>query len=427
MAIKELTEKREELVAKQKALYDIFEEGKGPAGGNDDLQMDLITSLKGTSREKLSQIRKRKEELDALGEEVEELAAVDAAKTDLVKNYDVRGGHSEPKARFEPTKDEQRNGPKGIGDLFVESDVYKNWQPGMFDMHKSSAGVIKGGARNVMLKTDFTTSAGWDPESIRTGTVVLDAQRPIQVFDTVPGGVTGQAAIVYMEETTFTNAAAGRAENAAYAESTLALTQRSVTVESIGTSIPVTDEQMADVDEVRSYINQRLGFMVRQRIDGYILTGSGSTPIIEGFNNVTGILTQALGGDNVPDAFYKAMRQIRVTGRAMPSIVYIHPTDWQGVRLLRTNDGLYIWGNPSEAGPLRLWGVNVNETDAQTLGTGLTGDTGNFSQLFMRKDLTIEVGFVDDDFLDGRQTFRAGVRAALVTYRPAAFAQVTGL
>ncbi len=420
MPIKQLVEKRNELAAKQETLADIFAEGKGPAGSNQDLNMELITSLKGTSREKLSQIRKMNEELDALGLEVDDLVVVDAAGTNLAKSFDVKGGKD--KERFGPSDDEQRNGPKGIGDLFVESGLYEQFKVG-----GKVKGILKGGARTVMMKTDFTTSAGWSPESVRTGKVVLDAQRPIQVIDTVPGGQTGQAAIVYMEETTFTNAAAGRSENAAYAEATLATTQRSVTVESVGTSLPVTDEQLADEPQVRSYLNMRLGFMVRQRVDGYILTGSGSTPIIRGFNNLSGILTQALGGDNVPDAFYKAMRQVRVTGRAMPNVNYIHPTDWQGVRLLRTNDGLYIWGNPSEAGPLRLWGVTVVETDAQTLGTGLAGDAANFSQLFMRQDLTIEIGFVDDDFLDGRQTFRAGVRVALVGYRPQAFCQVTGL
>ncbi len=417
--LKQLTEKREELATKQKKLAEIFAEGKGPAGSNGDLDTELITSLKGTSREKLAAIRKMNEELNALGEEVEDLAAVDAAQTDLAKTFGVKGGKD--KDRFDPSDDDQIDGPKGIGDLFVDSGFYEQYKT-----NGRVKGVLKGGAILVM-KTDFTTSAGWAPQSIRTGKVVLDAQRPIQVIDTVPGGQTGQAAIVYMEETTFTNAAAGRAENAAYAESALALTQRSVTVESTGTSLPVTDEQLADVNEVRSYLNMRLGFMVRQKVDGYILTGSGSTPIMRGFNNLSGILTQALGGDNVPDAFYKGMRQVRVTGRAMPSVNYIHPTDWQGVRLLRTNDGLYIWGNPSEAGPLRLWGVTVVETDAQTLGTGLTGDVTNFSQLFMRQDLTVEIGFVDDDFLDGRQTIRAGVRAAVVGYRPAAFCQITGL
>ena len=213
---------------------------------------------------------------------------------------------------------------------------------------------------------------------------------------------------------------------AAYAESTLALTEQTNTVRSIGTSLPVTDEQLADVPQVESYINMRLPNMINRRLDGQILVGDGSAPNLKGINNVSGILTQALGGDTVPDAVYKGLRQVRVTGRAMPNIIYAHPNDWESIRLLRTADGIYIWGSPAEAGVQRIWGVTVGETDAQTENTILGGDT-TFSQLFMRQDMLVEIGTVNDDFLDGRQTVRAGLRAAFVVYRPAAFVQITGV
>ncbi len=416
MEFKQLVEKRNELEAKKKKLKAIMTEAK--TDNSNVLDLDQIKSIEGTQTEKLEAIRKLKEGMDDLGKEVDALLILDAAQKSLVDDHDVKGGKDAP--RF---NGDDQQGPKGFGDLVAESDVYKKWYPGAKERF---AGVIKNGARP-LLKTDFTTSAGWAPESLRIGRVIDEALRPIQVIDTIPPGTTTQAAIVYMEETTVTTAAAERSEAAAYAESTLALTEQSVTVRSIGTSLPVTDEQLADVAEVRSYLNMRLGFLVRQRLDLQILVGDGSAPNISGINDFTGLLTQAIAGDNVPDAFYKAMRQVRVTGRAFPSVVYIHPTDWQGVRLLRTDDGLYIWGNPSEAGPMRLWGVMVVETDAQTQGTGLTGDATNFLQLFMRQDVTVEIGFVDDDFLDGRQTIRAGLRAALADYRPAAFCQITGI
>lgn len=430
MAVKQLVEKRNELQAKQKKLADIFQEGKGSAGSNDDMDLELIKSLTGTSRQKMDAIRKMNEELDALGAEVDALAVVEQAARNLemiekTQLEDDRGGVLKPKARFnvDDLFEQEYGRQKGIGDLFVENEMYKRWRPG-------SKGVITGEIEKglvPLLKTDFTTSVGWAPESIRTGRLVEEQLRPIQVIDTVPGGTTGQAAIVYMEETTVTNNAAERNEAAAYAESALALTEQTNTVRSIGTSLPVTDEQLSDVAEVRSYLNMRLSFLVRQKLDSQILTGNGAAPNLRGFNNLVTIQTQAKDADPVPDAVMKAMTLVRVTGRAMPNVVYFHPNDWQTVRLLRTTDGVYIWGNPSEAGPLRIWGVTVVETDAQTENTALVGDVRNFTQLFIRQNLTIEVGFVASDFLNGLQTFRVGMRVALVGYRPQAFCEVTGI
>ena len=81
-----------------------------------------------------------------------------------------------------------------------------------------------------------------------------------------------------MEETTYTPAAAERAESAAYAESTFELTQRTENVRSIGASVPVTDEQLADVVQVRSYLNQRLTFGIRQRLDAADAQGQWNRP-----------------------------------------------------------------------------------------------------------------------------------------------------
>lgn len=417
MGIKsDLVEKRNELDAKQKKLASIFAEGKS----NDGLDLDKVTSLGSdvTSKSaKLDAIRKLNEEVDALGKEVEALADLERAEKSVSENHEVKGGKDAP--RFTDPEDA---GPKGIGDLFVESEAYKAWKPGTKGTYQA---VIKGGVP--ALKTTFSTSAGWAPESLRIGRLAEYPLRPIEVIDTVPGGVTTQAAIVYMLESTVTDSSAARNEAAAYAESALALTETTSTVRSIGTSLPVTDEQLADVAQVRSYLNMRLPFLVKRKLDSYILTGTGVAPQLTGFNNLSGIQTQAKGGDTAPDAIYKGMDKIATVGFAMPSVVYIHPTNWQAIRLAKTTDGLYIWGNPSEAGPMRIWGVNVVSTTAQTLGTALVADAASHSQLFMRQDLTVEIGYDSDDFTKGIQTVRCGLRAALVSYRDTAFCTVTGL
>ena len=278
------------------------------------------------------------------------------------------------------------------------------------------------------LKPLFQTSAGWAPESIRTGKVVEYATRPIQVIDIIPPGNTNDTSIVYMEETTFTNAATEKAEGGTYGEATLVLTEKTSPVRKIPVFIPVTDEQLEDEAQAQSYLDTRLVFMIRQRLDSQILVGDGIAPNLTGILNVSGIQVQAKGADPTPDAIYKAIVKVRVTGRAVPNVVVIHPNDWQDIRLLRTADGIYIWGNPSEAGPERIWGLPIVQTDAETENTGLVGDFANFVQLFEKRGIEVKISNSHSTyFVEGKQAVRADIRVALPTYRPAAFCTVTGI
>ncbi|MEZ5790499.1 MAG: phage major capsid protein [Nitratireductor sp.] len=204
-------------------------------------------------------------------------------------------------------------------------------------------------------------------------------------------GRTGSDTIVYMEETTRTHAAAEKAEGAILAESTFVLTEKTSPIRKITDSIPVTDEQIEDVAQVQSYLNGRLLYGIRQRLDSQCLVGDASGANLRGLKNVVGIQTQAKGADPVPDAFFKAMTKVRVTGRAMPTHHVMHPTDWQGVRLLRTADGVYIWGNPSEAGPERMWGLPVVQCEADSAGTGYVGSfMPAWVSLFERRGVDVQ-------------------------------------
>ncbi|RTL20040.1 MAG: phage major capsid protein [Rhodocyclaceae bacterium] len=372
-------------------------------------------------------VRNLNSELDWVGKRVGEFDELDKIRADNAKRLDAgKTFRTDPGAWAPKPADPRESEParKSIGQLFVESkaaEAARNHQAGVFALDDADAKTL------LERKANFVTTAGWAPESTRTGRVVLDEQREVEVLDYIPALPTSMAAIVYMEETTFTNAAAERAEAGAYAESALALTQRSVTVRSIGTSLPVSDEQLEDEAGVAAYLDQRLGFMVRQRVDSQVLVGDGIAPNLAGTLNVAGINTQALGGDTVLDALYKAIDLVRVTGRAQPSVIIVHPTDFQPVRLLKTADGIYIWGSPSDTGPSMVWGLPLVLTTAVTQNTAIVGDYARHSALHIRRGLELQTGYVNANFTNGLVTLRAGMRAAMVHYRPSAFTQITGI
>lgn len=407
-----LTEKRQELGAKHKVMEKVLEE----AGSDYDFTKVEALGPDLDTQAKVEKFRELNRELGDLTDECKRLELDEIG--DAVRK--TRETLDTPASTPRQPGPAGEGGTKSIGQRFVESEAYAEFR-------KDHTNGLAVSFEDVELKTLMTTTAGWAPESTRIGRVVEAVSRPIQVLDLIPMGQTGQASVVYMEETTRTHAAAETAEGGTYKESTFVLTEKTSNVRKITDSIPVTDEQLADEAQVRSYLDQRLSFGVRQRLDSQVLNGNGTAPNLEGILNVTGIQTQAKGTDPSFDAVHKAMTLVRVTGRATPNAIVMHPNDWEDVRLTRTADGIYILGNPSQAGPMTLFGLPVALGDVITENTALVGDFQNFSQLFERRGLDVQVGFTGSQFVEGKQTLRADIRMAFVVFRPAAFCTVTGL
>jgi len=262
----------------------------------------------------------------------------------------------------------------------------------------------------------------------RTGALVPYATEERTVRDLMLQGSMDGTSFTYLEETTFTNGATTVAEDGTKPESALAFTERTATARKIATWLPVTDEALADNAFLDSYIRGRLRFMVERTEEVQLLTGNGTPPNLRGINNATGVQTQAKGADPTPDAVYKAITLIRNTGFAEPTAAVFHPNDWQDIRLLRTADGIYIFGGPMDEGPERIWGLEVRVTTAQTENTGLVGAFRPYAQVFQRAGITIAVSSEHASyFIQNRVAILAEERLALAIYRGSAFCKVTGI
>lgn len=433
--IKELTLKqvREKMAAKDIELHKVFDEAKQSDGSVDFTKVTCLGADVKGSIAVAEKVKQMNDELNELGEHADRLAEAEKAMTQHEQRRKARGGFLLPGHSDGPENKGQFQ-IKSLGELITESKTFKDWHGGggidlTFDDVWLSQLLVKAQMGDTLsAKALMTTSAGFAPQAIRLPGMVEAVTRPIQMLDILPMFQTEQNAVVYMEETTRTHAAAETAEGGTYAESTFVFTERNTPVRKITDSLPVTDEQLADVAMMNGYVNSRLIFGVRQRLDRQCLLGDGTSPNLRGLANVAGIQSQARGGDPVVDTFFKAMVKIRVTGRSNPSHHLIHPNDWQDIRLQRTADGVYIWGAPSETGPERLWGLQVVQIDAGSAGTGYTGafDVSNVG-LFERQGVDVAVGYTGTQFTEGKRTVRADTRAALAWFRPAAFCQNTGL
>lgn len=316
-------------------------------------------------------------------------------------------------------------GNKSIGQQFVESKAYQEFRAQRFPTGAESESLNL----DISIKTLMTTTTGWPVENTRSSLVVPFPTRPIQITDILPTITITQNSFVYMSETTYSDDAATEvAEGAAKPAGTLALTEVSAPVRKIACYLSVTDEQLEDVVGVQTYIENRLSLMVRQRLDSQLLNGSGTTPEIQGLLTLPGVLTYAkTASDSIPDAIYHALTKVETEGQAFPDYVLLNPLDFAKVRLLRTSDGLYIWGHPSEKGPETMWAIRVIKCQALPQGVGLVGDFGNYSLLCERKGLNIKIGYQNDDFIKNQRCILAELRCCAAWTRPQAFATVTNI
>lgn len=377
----------------------------------------------------IEDVRERNDELTDIGKavdnarEVERIAGEVKLAADRAEKQVNRPRFSHRDQDGDDEKLEERGPRKTWGELIVASKAYQDAQKSGISSNTKFATFIE-------TKATMTRAAGFAPANDRTDIIVPFALRRIVIQDLVPEVTSDLDSVRFMEETTFTNQAAERAEDTALPESTLAYTERNQPVELIGTFIPVTEQQLEVPEFTQAVIDNRLAMMYLLREESQLLNGDGTSPNLLGFLNKIGIQTQARGADPVPDTWYKLITKLRGgsgAGFVEPSAIVTHPNDWQDVRMLKDANGNYIWGNPAEAGPERMWGKPVVVTTAITENTGLTGDFSMFSQIYRKRQIRVEVGLQNDDFVKVKMTVRVTGRLALVIYRAAAFGTATGI
>lgn len=413
---KTYTEVVEEMVVKSKFLDDVLLEA------GTDIDMDKVTSIRGTPDQKVSEFQRLHKELEELGHEKTRL---ENFKLTGQLNRQMREGLTQPG----PTPPFIGTGSPGVKiwnsrmlrDALNDDKALKAFRAGAESAQINLA--------DIDLKT-LVTLTTISPQADRRDTTLL-GQEERTVADLMLQGTTDRNTVDYYEETTFTNAAAETAEGSAYPEAVFAYTLRTENVRDIGHFIPVTRDAIDDNAFLESMLRGRMAFGVQRREEAQLLTGAGTGVLLLGLINRSGIQTQAKGADPTPDAVYKAMQLVRGSagsGFAEPTAFIVHPSDWTDIRLLRTTAGDYLWGHPSVPGVDTIFGIPVRQTTAITAGTGLVGAFRPHVEMIRRAGLTVTLSTEHSTFFTERKVLlMAEERVALAVYRPSALATVTGI
>ncbi|MCL4848738.1 MAG: phage major capsid protein [Acidobacteria bacterium] len=318
--------------------------------------------------------------------------------------------------------------PKSLGHQFVESAAYDFIRQGK---HHGRTGWSTGAVelQAATLTSDPASGGDLILPDYQAGILPLLFRR-LTIADLFAPGTTDSNLIAYMVEQTFTNAAATVAEGAEKPESTLIFDQRTDAVKKIAHWLPVTDEMLEDVSQIRSFIDARLRLGLDLTEEDQLLNGSGLTSNIEGVLNRDGLQTALpRGTDTNADVIFKQIMAVYLNAFLMPDAIVLNPVNWQTIVLAKNAAGDYYAGGPFQMPPVpRLWGLPVVPTPAIDTGDGLVGAFRAGGQVFRRSGVTVEASNSHADFFIKNLTaIRAEKRLALAIYRPGAFGAVEDL
>ena len=222
--------------------------------------------------------------------------------------------------------------------------------------------------------------------------------------------------VAWAEQANPEGGAGATAEGAAKTQADFDIVEASKKIEKITSYIKVSKEALDDIAYLNTEIRTELLELISLKLDADILGADGATP------NITGILEYAvafsvagtplaLGVDeaNNFDVIRAAAWQV-VSNNFQANYVLVNPVDAAQMDLTKATDGHYIMPPFSTLNGQIIAGLRVIENNGVTAGDFLVGDFTK-SNLGIREDVNIQVGYENDDFTKNLVTILAELRA----------------
>jgi HK97 family phage major capsid protein len=323
----------------------------------------------------------------------------------------------------------QKKGALSPGQELIESDEYK--------AYKEAGGgrMVKRYDDAVFVKNTVSNLTG-SPEEVgriiapfdRMPGVVGGAFRMLRLLDVVPMGATSLPAFEYTRELTFTNNAAEVQEKVAKPETDVTFELATANVRTIAHFLKVSKQMMDDAPAVMAYIDQRLRYGVRLKLETQIVAGNGTSPNLSGFIGDTDNHTalSAVSGEIDFDAANRAKYKV-IESEYTPDVIMVNPADWSRLerKKINSSDNRYVGAEGvisylSNGLIATLWGLPVIMSNSITAGkfAALSLDA---LMLWMRQEAVVTIHDQDEDNAQKNLlTVRGELRGAFTVFRPSA-------
>lgn len=310
----------------------------------------------------------------------------------------------------------QRGGQKSLGAAVLEShDKIKAFNGGTLAINVSNAITTAAGSGGGLIYNEEER----DP--------VRMPRRRLLIRQLLTQGRVSSDLVKYRKQVIRTNVAAPVAEEGTYQASTYGWGKATAEVKKIGHITHVSEEALADADQLQTEIDSELRYGLDLEEDNQILAGDGTGDNLEGLLTAAPSFVAASGLPNATriDRLRLAILQVTLEDYIATSML-MNPLDWAAIDLLKVGaaDNRYVWGNPGTVSTPILWGKDVVDTTAMTAGEWLVGDLAMAATYYDRSEA--EILFSTEhgtNFIEDMVTVKARKRAALAQKRPLAMVQ----
>ena len=222
--------------------------------------------------------------------------------------------------------------------------------------------------------------------------------------------------VTWINKSAVSNGAGMTAEGATKTQISWTYSEESADVKKITAYVKVSKEALDDLDFLRSEINTDLRQEIELKLDEQIAEGSGVGQNLKGILTyaptfaVAGTsLAAAVDGANRLDVLRSSVALIR-KAKFRANYIAINPVDAALMDMEKGDDNHYILPPFVTADGTRVAGTTVIESFSIDEGSFLVGDFTK-SNLRIREEININLGYENDDFTKNMVTILAEMRA----------------
>lgn len=250
------------------------------------------------------------------------------------------------------------------------------------------------------ITTANITAAATNPVGGRRGSLgfLEPTEQRLFLRDVIPTASTNLAAMEYLKETLYTNAAAVVAEGGLKPQSEITFEQVILNMKKMAHTFRVSEEMLDDNDGMEAHINQRGIYGLKLKEEVQLVTGTDTATTLNGLiNQSTAYVNTTVPGVTsigLTDDVLIAMAQVEAAD-LYPSAVLLNYLDARAVQAERDADGNYR--NPAFGNGTTLWGLPIVASKGIPQGKFIVGGFVGNATIWQRKGIEVRRSTEDRD------------------------------